>query len=225
MYREKFWKRQISDEEKSKKRSTWFTKGGFETVLFVGATPCSELAKECRGILKDTGLKIKVVERSGKLLKRYLTRSDLFKPLNCESEECCACKANPTLNCKTRDAIYEIKCTCGEHYVGETARSLGERCNEHIKKLERKEGTSVFHQHMIEKHNGIEQALSIHLLRTCPNDATLKQITEATYIHEKNPGLNAKGERGNSNVPGTQFDQRSNKSSKINNWQTIESIH
>ena len=134
------------------------------------------------------------MERSGKLLKRYLARSDPFKPLDCESEECRVCKANPTLNCKTRDAVYEIKCTCGENYIGETARSLGERCNEHVKKLERKESISVFHQHMIEKHNGTEQALSINLLRTCPNDAMLRQVTEATYIHEQNPGLNAKEE-------------------------------
>ena len=225
MYRGKFWNRQVRDEEKSKKRNTWFAKGGFETVLFVDATPRSELAKECRGILKEAELKIKVVEKSGKLLKRYLTRSDPFKLLNCESEECYVCKVNPTLNCKTRDAVYEIKCTCGENYIGETARSLGERCNEHIKKLERKESTSVFHQHMIEKHSGTEQSLSIQLLGTCPNDAMLRQVTEATYIHMNNPELNAKEEWGNSNVPRTRFDQRSNESNLINNWQAIDSIH
>ena len=120
------------------------------------ATPRSEVAKECRGILKEAELKIKLVEKSGKHPKRYLTRSEPFKPLNCESEECYVCKVNPTLNCNTRDAVYEIRCTCGEKYIGETARSLGKRCNEHIKKLERKESTSVFHQHMIEKHSGTE---------------------------------------------------------------------
>ena len=45
MYRGKFWNRQVRDEEKSKKRNTWFAKGGFETVLFVDATSRSELAK------------------------------------------------------------------------------------------------------------------------------------------------------------------------------------
>ena len=104
-------------EEWSKNWNTLFTKGRFETVLFVYATPRSEQAKECREILKDAELKIKVVERSGKLLKRNLTRSDPFKPLNREIEEYRVCKANPTSNCKTTDAIYEIKCTCGEHYI------------------------------------------------------------------------------------------------------------
>ena len=190
---------------------------------FVDATPRSELAQECRGILKKAQLKIKVVEKSGKLRKRYLTRSDPFEPLNCESEEFHLCKVNPTLNCKARDAVYEI--SCGENYIGETAGSLGKGCNEHIKKLKRNESTSVFHYHMIEKHSGAEQAISIYLLRTCPNDAILRQVTDASYIHTKNPGLDAKEEWGNSNFPRTRFDERSNESNLINNWQAIDSIH
>ena len=109
MYRGKFWNRQTRDEERSKKRNKWFAKGDFETVLFMDATPRSELAKECRNIMKEAELKIRVVERSGKPLKRYLARSDPFKTPNCENEECRVCKTDPTLNCKTRDAIYEIK--------------------------------------------------------------------------------------------------------------------
>ena len=45
---------QVRDEERSKKRNTWFAKGDVETVLFVDATtPRSELAKECRKIMKE----------------------------------------------------------------------------------------------------------------------------------------------------------------------------
>ena len=69
MYRGKFWNRQVRDEEKSKKRNIWFAKEASKPFSsFVDATPRSELAKECRGILKEAELKIKVVERSGKLL-------------------------------------------------------------------------------------------------------------------------------------------------------------
>ena len=94
-----FWNRQVRDEVKSKKWDTWFSKGGFEKVLSMDATPCSKPAKEYRGILKEAELKIKVVERSGKLRKRYLTRSDQFKLLNCEAEECRVCKVSATINC------------------------------------------------------------------------------------------------------------------------------
>eukprot|EP00112_Aurelia_sp_Birch-Aquarium-sp1_P004910 Seg1555.6 transcript_id=Seg1555.6/GoldUCD/mRNA.D3Y31 product="hypothetical protein" protein_id=Seg1555.6/GoldUCD/D3Y31 len=124
-----------------------------------------------------------------------------------------------------RDAVYEIKCTGGESYIGETVRSLGERCNEHIKKLERRENSSVFHHLMLEKHKGIKQALSVKLLRTCQSDAMLRQVTEVTHIHAENPELNAKEEWGNLNVPTTRFDQRSNESNIISNWQAIDSTH
>eukprot|EP00794_Sanderia_malayensis_P006389 gene6389-biopygen4718 len=86
---------------------------------------------------------------------------------------------------------------------------MNERYEEHMKKLERKNGASVFHQHMLEKHNGMGQAPPVKVLKTCPNDAMLRQVTEATYINLKSPTLNAKEEWGNSNVPRTRFDQRS----------------
>eukprot|EP00794_Sanderia_malayensis_P004077 gene4077-4631_t len=78
MYRGKFWNRLERVEERCRKRNTWFEKGDYETLLFVDATPGSQLAKECRKIMKAAELKIKVIERSGKPLRKYLTRSDPF---------------------------------------------------------------------------------------------------------------------------------------------------
>ena len=57
------------------------------------------------------------------------------------------------------------------------------------------------------------------------NDIHESTGKEATYIHKKNPGLNAKEEWGNSNAPRTRFDQRSNELNLINDWQAIVSIH
>ena len=59
---------------------------------------------------------------------------------------------------------------------------------------------------MIEKQEGEQHELLIKVLETCPNDAMLRQVTEAVYIHMKNPGLNAKEEWGNSNVPRPRFE-------------------
>eukprot|EP00794_Sanderia_malayensis_P017164 gene17164-18886_t len=56
-----------------------------------------------------------------------------------------------------------VRCSCGENYFGETARSISEPHEEHMKKLERKNSASVFHQHMLEKHNGVKQALSARI--------------------------------------------------------------
>jgi len=85
--------------------------------------------------MKEAERRIRVEQRAGKALKQYLVRSDPFKAPNCENEDWRVCKTDPALNCKTRDAIYQINCaTCGENCIGKTARSLGKRCNQHIKK-------------------------------------------------------------------------------------------
>ena len=45
MYRSKCWERVRRDREKADMKKTWYKKGGYETVLFVDATPNNELAK------------------------------------------------------------------------------------------------------------------------------------------------------------------------------------
>ena len=153
---------QTDQRRRKEEEKKWVTKGNFETVLFVDAMPRSELAKECRKIMKEAEHKIRVVVRSGKARKRCLARSDPFQAPNCENEDCRVSKTDPALHCKTRD-------TCGETYIGKRAHSLGQRCDKHIKKVER-------------------------------NDAMLRLVMEAVYIHEENPGKNAKEEWFNLNI-------------------------
>ena len=88
-------------------------------------------------------------------------------------------------------------------YIGETARSIGERASEHFSKYENKDKNSVFHKHMVERHDAVPQRLALDLLAKCPGDAMLRQVTEAFFINELNPTLNTtlntKEEWGNSN--------------------------
>ena len=102
--------------------------------------------------------------------------------------------------------MYRMKCLgCAENdqregmYIGETARSIGERASEHLVKYEQNEKNSVFHKHMIEWHGSIPQDINIDILAMCPGDVMLRQVTEAVSINELNPTLNAKEEWGNSN--------------------------
>ena len=46
MYRPKGWKRKEREQEKIKKKVTWYEKDGSESVIFVPATPGSQLQKE-----------------------------------------------------------------------------------------------------------------------------------------------------------------------------------
>ena len=125
----------------------------------------------------------------------------------CKQDDCRTCQLNPKDNCKSRDIVYEIKCVgsneenCGEAYIGESARSLGERINEHISKYEKEDKNSMLFKHMKERHGGTKNELSIEKLATCPGDAMLRQVTEAVFISEMAPSLNSKEEWGKTNVP------------------------
>ena len=51
---------------------------------------------------------------------------------------------DPLDMCEQCRVIYEIRCeVCGELYVGETGRSLGERVEEHAKSLAKGRGQEI----------------------------------------------------------------------------------
>ena len=191
---------------KAEKKNRWYEKGGYETVMFVDATPNGELAAECKKALKSSELKIRVVERSGKSLRNVLSRSDPFQKDPCGKDTCKVCNVNPKINCRRRDVVYRMKCLgCAENderdgtYIGETARSIGERASEHLVKYEQSEKNSVFHKHMLERHDSVPQDVNVEILAVCSGDAMLRQVTEAVFINELNPTLNTKEEWGNTN--------------------------
>eukprot|EP00794_Sanderia_malayensis_P004280 gene4280-4848_t len=68
LYKGKFWQREERQSRKEEKKHSWYRKKGDETVLFVDATPHGQLAKEYRQALKESEIKIKVVEKAGKSL-------------------------------------------------------------------------------------------------------------------------------------------------------------
>ena len=71
------WNRLERLKEKEKKKKSWYKSGKneAEAVFFVRATPEGKLAEECRKEFKKAGLKVKVVEKTGKSVKRELVKS------------------------------------------------------------------------------------------------------------------------------------------------------
>ena len=61
MYRPRDWRQLERAKERWGKRGTWYRKGGFDTVIFVPATPGSQLKNRYMREIKEAGLKIKVV--------------------------------------------------------------------------------------------------------------------------------------------------------------------
>ena len=76
-------------------------------MFFVDATPKSELAERCKREFDRAGLKVKVVERSGRSIKRTLVKSNPFKKLGCSCASCQVCALGEEIDCKARGAHYK----------------------------------------------------------------------------------------------------------------------
>ena len=83
LYRSKGWNRSERLKTKELKKKTCFKNDGSNAVLFVKATPGSTLAEKCKVEFKKAGLKIELVERSGRSVKKNLVKSNPFKIRGC----------------------------------------------------------------------------------------------------------------------------------------------
>ena len=202
LYRSKFWQRKERVKARNNKKRSWFKKSGDKATFFVEATPKQTLKDECQKIIRQCGLPIKVIEKSGVPLKRSLVRSNPFKSEDCGTVDCRMCSIIEGGTCKSRDIVYLGECEEAEsedkpddaRYYGETGRSGKERIEDHQRKYFNNDKDSTFYNHMVRVHNGEKKRIKFKVIARCPNDALLRQATEAVYIRELNPGLNRKEE-------------------------------
>ena len=90
------------------------------SVMFVPYTAGSELVKRLRNaeneLAKQTGIKIKMVEKAGVKLVDQLHKSDPWEGGDCERENCLLCKTKVTheevrrQDCTRRNIVYETWC-------------------------------------------------------------------------------------------------------------------
>ena len=207
LYRSKDWHANERKEMKKTKKKEWYTRDGSEAVFFVETTPDGTLAEACKKAFKNAGLKVKVIERTGKTVKAALTKSNPFKKNGCNDPTCEVCSLGTDLHCKTREVLYKISCA-GENedhqpcnnafYVGETSRSVRERYREHHKKMtheklaERKK--SFMYEHAEKTHGGIMPPVNLEIIARFTGDAGVRQAAEAVYIREEKAPLNGKDE-------------------------------
>ena len=76
MYRPKGWKRKEREKEKIKTKVTCHEKDGSVSVIFVPATPGSQLQKQYERQIRSERFRVKVVEKAGESLKGILQRSN-----------------------------------------------------------------------------------------------------------------------------------------------------
>lgn len=73
--------------------------------------------------------------------------------------------------------VYEVPCSCGSSYIGQTKRSIGVRLNEHVKAVRDKDvNKSAIYQHLVENDTDI----SSHSIRF---DQAKVISTDRFYTH------------------------------------------
>ena len=153
-----------------------------KAVLYVPYTPNSELAKELRKV-EDmmelmSGMRIKIVEKSGVQLKNILVKTNPWAGADCGREDCLPCQTKKETGqgadkpCHRRSCIYETWCeTCLERdqktaeddgedpekvpkykYIGETSRSSHLRGKNHQDDARLFDSGSHILKHFLDKH-------------------------------------------------------------------------
>ena len=187
-YRGKEWNTPKLRRERQERRRNWFRRGGFESVMFVPATPQSELRKRIMEEVGRSEVKIKVVERPGKKFKQMLQKNDPFKQKECGDESCFVCNTTKEGSCRKPGVTYMMNCkgTCDREsvYYGETHANAYTRGKEHVSEYRRKQKNSVLWKHCVKQHNGEEQEFEMKVVDFARGDPTKRQILEAVRINE-----------------------------------------
>ena len=208
LYRPKTWHKAERMEQKEKKKNEWYRRGGFDSVVFVPSTPDGKLKRMYQTEIRKSGLRIKVVERTGRTLKSKLQSSNPFKEGGCMRPNCFICTTSNKGNCNTESVTYKIKCE-GENclknrYRGETAANGYTRGKKHMSDLVgRNVSNSPLWKHCLEEHDGELQTFQMSITGSYRNDAMLRQITEAVQIENTATGtlMNDRAEWNMTRVP------------------------
>ena len=91
MYRSKMWKRRERREAKRGRKKNWYRKGGYKSVIFVPSTPNSTLLRRYQQKVEESGIPIKLIEKSGQTLNNILRTSDPRKDKKCKRGDCPVC--------------------------------------------------------------------------------------------------------------------------------------
>ena len=209
MYRKKEWSYVERRREKVKRRQNWY--GDYDAVMFIPATPRSELKRKYDEEIKRRKMKIRVVERSGIKMKDMLQKKNIGDKKQC-SEDCFICTTSRKGDCMASGVTYKIECDSvhaeGKYeYNGKTMKNGYSRGMEHLMKLSKKADDSALWKHCVEKHESMLQTFSMSIRDRCRNDPTLLQIMEAIRIRnvKEEVSMNSRNEWEYVRVPNAEI--------------------
>ena len=137
--RTKDWRWEERAKEKEEKKTVWYKNGGFDSVLFIPSTPEGKLKSMYQHEIARSGMRIKVIEKTGATLKSRLQVSNPFKTQRCGRESCFVCTSGGTGNCNSEGITYNLKCKTEcetkDIYRGESSGNAYTRGDEHLTNL------------------------------------------------------------------------------------------
>ena len=217
LYRPRSWRRMERRKQREEKKKTWFKRNGVESVMFIPATPNEELRKILQEKVDQSGVRVKVVEKSGTKMVRLLQKNDPFQKKACrDAENCLVCNGGDEEeggDCRESGVTYKVKCLapseddpeqiCGEPYNGETGRNGYSTGGEHVEDLNHEREHSVLWRHCVDKHGGVKQKFRMVIQDRSRNDPTKRQILEAVRIRRAgvNQILNGRTEWNGNRIP------------------------
>ena len=190
MYKRREWNRTERKRLNRSKKTNWYQSNNEESVIFVHATPGSELVKLYKQKIKESGFKIWVVEKAGGKVRNILQKNGILSSSKCNLEKCLVCRSNKGKNCRKSGITYKIICKspgCKYCYNGQTGKNGYSRGLEHLRDYENKERWSVLWTHCKVAHSHLEQQFEMVVVDQCRNNATKRQILEAVRINWCSP--------------------------------------
>ena len=99
--------------------------------------------------------------------------------------------------CMKKEVVYDLTCNlCGEHYVGETERVLGDRVPEHIADGAHHRTLAPFGKHYADRHPSSSVEIKNVSAISKVSDGVSRLIREAIEIRDREPSINmSKGYR------------------------------
>ena len=211
MSRERTWNRKQRRKEKEERKKKWFNTDKYDSVMFIAATPESELRNKMQEAINRKGGKIKVIEKSGTKIVRMLQRNDPFKTKECENQECLICKGEKPGGCRESGISYKINCNgnnCDYEYTGQTSHNGFTRGGKHIEEECRlKKTENALWKHCANVHGEEIQDFSMTVVDRCRSDPMKRQILEAIRIQKvpQERSMNSRSEWNTARIPRVQI--------------------
>ena len=177
--------------------------------MFIPTTPDGKLKRTYEEAIRRSGIRLRVIERTGRTLKSQLQTTNPFRNPNCGREDCFVCTTFGQGNCNAESITYKIECgspnNCEEgKYKGESAYNGYTRGGEHLERLRNRDiVNSPLWRHCVEQHGGEMQTFLMSITGTFKNDTMLRQVTEAVQINgmDANERMNTRAEWNMTRIP------------------------